>query len=531
MKLRVFLVMLLFLGVSPMRSFGKSQPQASTEQGATITGRVTLRGEPVSGVLVVVQSDQPYENYRTSSKTDAAGKYRITRIPPGSYSVRANGQAFIGADERQHYGYNITLDRGEIREGLDFSLKRGGVITGRVLEVGGRPVIEERISIKALSENGSQRDYINWEGLGTDDRGVYRIYGLRPGRYKLSVGIGDNSQFSGLRQGQTYYPQTYHPGDTDEAKAGIVEVTEGGEVVGIDIILGARARTFEATGLLVDAETGKPQAGIKWEYAGKGAQNYGQRSDANGRFRITGLMPGRYKVFAGCEGDYYMDPIEFDLTDRDVTGLELKRYRGASISGKVVVEGVNDPAVLGKLSQLSLIASGVGAELDPDGSYYFCGLRPGRVEISAGSVRSPGVRLLRIERDGADLSGGIDVVPGDHLTGVRIVLAHYTGVIRGTVIVSGPVLPEGLRVGIVARRLGDDSEARSLYAVTDERGRFVFEGLSPGDYELFAGSNFRGLRPGVQIPRLNQVLQTVSVAYGTESTVTLQLERIDNKDN
>ena len=86
-------------------------------------------------------------------------------------------------------------------------------------------------------------------------------------------------------------------------------------------------------------------------------------------------------------------------------------------------------------------------------------------------------------------------------------------------------------VGIVARRLGDDSEdPYPLYAVTDERGRFVFEGLSPGDYELFAGSNFRGLRRGVQIPRFNDVLQTVSVANGTETTVTLQLKRID-KDN
>jgi len=110
-------------------------------------------------------------------------------------------------------------------------------------------------------------------------------------------------------------------------------------------------------------------------------------------------------------------------------------------------------------------------------------------------------------------------------------LAHYTRVIRGNVRVLGSVLPEGVRVGIVARRLGDDSEdPYPLYAVTDERGRFVFEGLSPGDYELFAGSNFRGLRRGVQIPRFNDVLQTVSVANGTETTVTLQLKRID-KDN
>jgi hypothetical protein len=468
MKLRFSLGMLLFLGVLAMPSiaFGKRQQQSSTEHGATIAGRVILRGDSVSGVLVAVQSDQPGENYRTSGKTDADGKYRITRIPPGSYSVRAKGQAFIGADDRQHYGYRITLDRDEVRQGLDFSLRRGGVITGRVLEVGGRPVIEERISIKAASEDGSQQiDYINWEGFGTDDRGVYRIYGLLPGRYKLCVGMGARR----LDQGQVYYPQTYYPGVTDEAKAGIVEVTEGGEVGSVDIIL-ARVRRFEASGRLVDAETGQPQAGINWGFAGIGVSAFGQ-SDANGRFRVTGLMPGRYKVFANFEGDYYMDPIEFDLTDRDVTGLELKSYRGASISGKVVVEGVIDPAVLGKLNQVDVFASGVvfalgvGSEVDQDGSYYLRGLRPGRVTISAGSSRSPGLQLLRIERDGVDVSGGIDVLPGDQVTGVRIVLAHYAGVIRGTVIVVGSVLPEGLRFIVVARRLGDDSEARRLRIV------------------------------------------------------------------
>ena len=152
------------------------------------------------------------------------------------------------------------------------------------------------------------------------------------------------------------------------------------------------------------------------------------------------------------------------------------------------------------------------------------------MKILARTVRSPELSLLRVERNGADVSDGIDVVPGDHVTGVQIVLAHYTGVIRGSVRVLGSVLPEGVRVGIVARRLGDDSEDRSLYVVTDERGRFVFEGLSPGDYELFAGPNFRGLRPGVPTPRLKHVLQTVSVANGTESTVTLHLKGID-KDN
>src|SRR5262245_26286420 len=172
--------------------------------------------------------------------------------------------------------------------------------------------------------------------------------------------------------------------------------------------------------------------------------------------------------------------------------------------GKVVVEGLSDPAILGKLSQVYLFATGndysVNSNVEPDGSFYFCGLRPGRVKIAAHSFMQPGIRLIRVERDGVDLRDGIEISPSERLTNVRVVLAYMTGVIRGQVTISNYELPQGVRLLISARRLGDEGASSHLSAETDDRGRFTFEGLAPGEYELSAGSAFVSVS-GVQTPR------------------------------
>jgi hypothetical protein len=49
-------------------------------------------------------------------------------------------------------------------------------------------------------------------------------------------------------------------------------------------------------------------------------------------------------IVAGSE--YYSDEVVFDVTDQDVSGLEIRARRGASLSGVVVIEGARDPSVL-----------------------------------------------------------------------------------------------------------------------------------------------------------------------------------------
>jgi hypothetical protein len=90
----------------------------------------------------------------------------------------------------------------------------------------------------------------------TDDRGVYRIYGLPAGHYKLSA--GDEGRGSGVMRAAGYYPRTYYPDSSEIGKAAIIDVSEGGETKNIDIKLGRRALTYTVSGRIVDAEGGQP---------------------------------------------------------------------------------------------------------------------------------------------------------------------------------------------------------------------------------------------------------------------------------
>lgn len=531
-KLPVISLALIASSVNLSSTTQKQRPHSQDESAASIAGRVTLRGEPVQGILVLAVPNPPAgRERRASARTDADGQYRIANLSPGKYTVVASAPGLASQEGTSgEFGLEIGLDSGDKRDNIDFALVRGGVITGRVSNANDEPVVEQSVSLSVLTARGWQsysRPYsTNYEMTVTDDRGVYRIYGLQPGRYRVSVGEGSGSSYHRLDYGAGYYPLTYHPDVREESKAKIIELTEGSEVSGIDIKVGGLVKTYEASGRIVNAETGQPQPGIKWGYDGSAMSTFGAKSDENGGFKISGLIPGHYSIFAGCEGDCYSDKVEFDVTDHDVSGLEIKRNRGASLRGKVVVEGVSDPAILGKLNQVTLSATdNVNSRIEPDGSFYFCGLRPGKVKIRTYSFQQPGFWLLRVERDGVNLSDGIEVSPGMRLADVRVVLAYVTGVIRGQLTILNYELPHNVHLQISARRVGDESAYIPLSAETDDRGRFTFEGLAPGAYELSAGASFvtRGFDIR-KLPSLTHIEQKVDVSNRKESTVTLVLK-------
>ena len=94
--------------------------------------------------------------------------------------------------------------------------------------------------------------------LETDDRGIYRVFGLPKGRYIVSSG-GENDGLRGAIDGK-YTQVTYHPDVIKQEEATVIEVAEGGETTGIDIKLRnpVSVETFAVTGRVIDSETGKP---------------------------------------------------------------------------------------------------------------------------------------------------------------------------------------------------------------------------------------------------------------------------------
>jgi protocatechuate 3,4-dioxygenase beta subunit len=536
---------------------GQTPGRSEKEVAATIAGRVTLGGKPVPGVVVAVSPAEPTFKRALSARatTDEDGHYRLTGVAAGRYTIAPLAPALVVPQDAGSWqtGKLVTVTESEEVEGLNFALTRGGVITGRITDSQGRPVIAQEVNFLQVDERGHSLNSSgnrSFFGFQTDDRGIYRIYGLPQGRYLVSAGEGSDGGSVRIGYGGGFYPRTFHPNATEQSRAAIVEVTAGAETTGIDIVLGVASNSYTASGRIVDADTGKPIANVQFGHgamSGNSVASFGwsgNRTNANGEFRIEGLTPGRYAAFMIAEGESetYSEPAQFEVTDEDVTGVEVKARRGSSISGVAIVEGTNDADVLARLSslQVSPIILNQGnvasprmamARISADGSFRLSGLMPGKVKLWLTGMpgERKGFSVLRIERDGRVVGDAIEVEAGQQITGVRLVLTYGTGVIRGLVKIEGGELPDNMMLTVHARRSGDDDFARNP-AIVDARRRFTIEGLSAGEYEL----ELIALPSDRSAPRppIAPVKQTVTVGQSgaVEITLTLNLSARD-KDN
>lgn len=521
---------------------------AQTEKPATafITGRITFKEQPVPGITVTLESARPTSNSEQipiSAKTNADGRYSLTGLTAGTYVVSPRALAYVlpveGGSRRP--GKNVSLSDGETLENLDFALVKGGVISGTITDYTGRPVIGHRVRVKRLIEGQPVRDftYGSYRMYDTDDRGTYRLFGLSAGRYK--VGLGDDKETLVIGRAGGYYRLTYYPGVTDEAEAKVIEVNEGSEVTDIDFKVSKPEKTYEAKGRLIDGTTGSPLPGFNMARGmlSKERENYSgygytaDLTDTNGEFVMRGLSPGRYATFpvSNTNYEYYSDPTVFEVANSDVEGLEVKAYRGAAISGVVVIEGTTDPAVQKLLTRLSINAYVDGkaiqsppssGQVNPNGTFRVPGLRPGKARLSPNV--SDTLMVARIERDGIQVRDVIEVAGAEQISGVKIVMTYSSATLRGQINVVGGTMSPDKRLFVWANH-ATTSASRSV--PVDTRGRFALENLAPGEYKLSISQSV--VAGTTTIHTQPTFIQNVTVGPG-ETTVTLTLDLNTKKE-
>jgi hypothetical protein len=536
------LMLVSYLVCLPPGTIAQSKDANPSAQGS-ISGQVRIEGKPAQGVIVALMPKNSSLQAQPLAKVqaDAQGRFRLLNVATGTYVVRALAPGFISSEiQNFEQGKSVTVDEGETIDGVDFLLRRGAVITGRIVDANRQPLIETRVELRQVDEqNRSVPFYLmNPFANRTDDRGVYRIFGLPAGRYKVSVGRAPGDGSLSIGQGGGYYLKTYHPNVTDESRAEIIEVKEGREAANIDITVAAALKTFSATGRIIDAATGQPLANINYGYGtlasdGKalGSRGFaGNRSNARGEFSIDELVPGRYAAILWTDGtmEGFAEPAPFEIKDSNITGLEIRVQRGGSISGVAVLEGTNDPEIVALLQQQVLTAQetsmilGSGSlrppRIAPDGSFRINGLPAGKIQIRAFTPSNERkLTLSRIEHNGTPQKE-IELKAGEEVTDVRLIFVYGTGVIRGQVNFENGASPEGARFMVFV--VPANKEGQQIMPITvDARGKFIIEGLTAGEYEL----RLQNILPA---PGLSQqpVRKTVMVTSGAETQVTFVLD-------
>jgi protocatechuate 3,4-dioxygenase beta subunit len=571
-----------FFGEAPMRNISRSPILlglalacvlslratcfAQGSESGSIAGKVLLDGKPAPGVTVVATPDSsnPARMFERMLKpssapratTDSDGRYRIEGLRAGKYDVAVSSRVLVSAGGSGHD--EVTVTDGAV-EGIDFSLLRGGVITGKITDSEGRPVINERVSVKnGVLTEGNLAFYTSMGNrmYYTDDRGVYRVFGLQPGKYIVSAG-GSQDPFSGMLLKRRANARAYYPGVPDEARARAVELAEGAEVTGIDIKLGTIEKGVVISGRIIDADTRTPIADAMIAYAkvippasanddnddekddekdedlGRGMPGGFTTTNARGEFRFESVAPGKYRLEANSiaafadAGGFYADPLDFEVHYANIDKLELKIHRGASISGVVVVENADRPDVASDLPGFMLMASAPGTQsrpfsqtvtrVSPDLSFRIGGLRAGKVRLGGIPYAQQRFSVLRIERNGLPVTDGFDIQGNEQIAGVRIILVEANCVLRGRVSVQSGSIPRDGFIVVNVRLVNEGGDSNQGSQV-NSKGEFSFENLAPGNYEVTASLT------GPNQKRRVATTQTVSVMSGIPADVALTLD-------
>jgi protocatechuate 3,4-dioxygenase beta subunit len=479
------------------------------KRGNFILGTVIdANGNPLSDIYVDVY-DTNYE-WVGNAWTDQNGNYTVHALPSGNYKV-----SFDPWDHNNMYGtdylsewYNnkpdfdsadiVTVTQGQKTSGINAVLEEesgggdSGSISGQVTDANGNPL--QGITIDVYDTNW------NWVGWGyTDQNGNYTVYALPPGSYKVSFDPWNHNWMNG-----TDYLSEWYNNKRNFDSANPVTVTQGQETSGVDAVLEVGGRI---SGTVTDAN-GNPLSDV-WVSVYDLNGNYmgGDFVDSNGSYTIYSLLTGGYKVFFdpwdhnqmyGTDylSEWYNNKPDFDSADlvsvtqgQETSEINAQLEVGGRISG-TVTDSNGNPLSNVWVDIYSTEGEWVsGSFTDGNGNYAAHGIPEGNWKVlfdPEGYNWMYGTDYLsewyndKLDFDSADL---VSVTQGQETSEINAQL-EVGGRISGTVTNEQGEPLIGVLVNVYDAAAQAPIEKLGT-AWTEESGRYVLHGLSPGEYKVF----------------------------------------------
>ncbi|HYX28477.1 MAG TPA: carboxypeptidase-like regulatory domain-containing protein, partial [Pyrinomonadaceae bacterium] len=216
-----------------------AQNQTASKDAGVISGTVSADNGSLTNARVTIGkmgANVPGQTVRVDSK----GSFQTAPLEPGLYYLGAYVPGLIGDPSSQ--GIRSYYRPGDT---VNFKLIKGGVITGSVKNANGDALIA--MPVRAIMVRNRNGDPVSFTTGGrevlTDDRGIYRLYGLPPGTYIVSAGGSSRSFGPFSPTAYEAFVPTYAPSATrdtateislnsgDEAQADIQFREERGHVI------------------------------------------------------------------------------------------------------------------------------------------------------------------------------------------------------------------------------------------------------------------------------------------------------------
>ena len=423
-----------------------------------------------------------------------------------------------GAKRPGRPGTPIQLAAAQKMEGANIALPKGGVITGVVVDDSGEPSPGTQVRVMRYVMRTGEKTLQQAGQAQADDRGIYRIYGLRPGEYLISAvprnqGIGDSEKHD--RRGD----RSCHAADAGRGLGAMLGGRGGGAAGG-----GGRAAAEEAVA------AGARQASISASsWAGAAAIQ-----DLMGRLAMLQEQLAQSEqeqsvayapvYYPGTPSPSAASPVTLAISEeRGGVDFRLMLVQTAKVEG--VVQFQDGPLPQG--TQVSLVpldqldmppvpgASGSTTRAGQDGRFIFTNVAPGQYRVNArANVRAvdPAQRAGRRPLDGRGgrgvgpggrggpgqiaqvLWGSADVsINGQDVNGVSVALQPGMTVTGRVTFDSSALQPPTdltrVRVNITPRGAQQGLDTGGLPpAQVDATGRFTVTGVPPGRYTINANA-------------------------------------------
>ncbi|GIW70836.1 MAG: hypothetical protein KatS3mg102_0378 [Planctomycetota bacterium] len=487
-------------------------------------------GAPVAGALLMAHALEAlprrsllarpaalrHQPPAATASSAADGSFALGGLAPGAYAVTARAAGF-----RSSAAVEVELAAGG-RAWVRLELRRGAAIAGRVLLPEGAAAAGVRV--EAVPEGGRNPFASGAAAEGGETTsaadGSFRLEGLAGRRFTVTAWPDD-------------------PALAPAAQGGVRPGTE-------DLVL-RLVRAQALGGRVLEAGTGAPVAGAQIEVEMAGGVRLGAASDAQGAFRVAGVVPGRLVVrasaagYAPFESEFAQAPPELLielLAGAAIEGQVIRARDGAPLEGAVVY--VLEASAAGRRPPpraqglVELLASGV----DPGGLGGRS--RPELEQALARTARTDAEGRFRLE----DLPAGPKLVLAAHpehpaawsevaLEGPGEV-AEVTIALADGGAIAGTVLDEQGAPRAAAEVFAFSPAGRARSAETDARGSYTIRGLAPGEYLVALGRAAPGAdredaaEPergpgGMRIKTAHvEAGRTARVDFGTEPRVRLE---------
>jgi hypothetical protein len=496
-----------------------TRPPSTTSR---LRGRVMAAAQPVADARITVASLE--SSRRFSANSDDGGYYEL-RVPAGAYTVLADKTGFVPQYYRKG---RVTVRAGSDATSVDITLKQAGVIAGTVLDLAGASAAG--VVVTAFVR-GYQRGEREWLSVGTpartDDRGMFRLFGLAPGDYFVLATppvVTVPAPEGALSAGPTFYPTTI-----DDSSALPVSVQEEATAT-ISIQLCA-TRSASIRGMAPrggGTVTARPLSGMPTFRTGS--------VGGDGAFTIRELVAGSYVVTHQGFGTAASET----LAAATVTAIPEE-------PAFVVLAPVNRLRVRGRVRLPSAAAAPSGAS---PLRVAVTSVQPGRGrpvtqtqvvndDLTFELVTWPGVLwadvvahgttwvVKTVRLNGRDVSDtGVADSAGDDIDALEIELTDSPPEVSGTV----EDATRATVYGYTAVLFSTDSERWTLgsgryvrIARPDQHGRFTVRTLPPGSYYAVAVEDTIQMSWADPEVLTSIVPQATKFSLSASSTLTLQL--------